>query len=76
MTTRLEKIVKQHYQYRDKFPQVRMLSKLMRVRQSEIIELAEDSEVLDVIVGIRSGNGIGEFENIGDYQIEYYGEEE
>ena len=55
---------------------VRALAQEFKVSQKVIRDIVEDSEnKLDLIVGIRCGNGIGEFERQGDYRVEWIGED-
>lgn len=48
---------------------VREAARKFRVRQSKILEIAEDLDYC-VNVGLRVGNGIWKHENIGDYELE------
>lgn len=50
---------------------VREAAKSLRLRQAEILHLADESERLDLITAYRAGNGIGAITRQGDYQIEY-----
>lgn len=73
-----DKIAKHVASSENGFVEVRKLARRFRVRQQEIIEAAEDSaangEPLDIIVGFRNHSGHCFEEKIGDYQIEWYGE--
>jgi hypothetical protein len=70
-----EKVRKLAAEYADKpwteWPTVREIAKRFKTTQNSIISIAEDSEELDLIVGMRCGNGMGEFDNKGDYKIEH-----
>lgn len=55
------------------WPTVRELAKRYRCRQDVIIDMVDQHESLDLIVGMRAGNGHGEFECKGDYRVEWYG---
>ncbi len=54
---------------------VRSLAKRLRVPQDTIIDMVEGSSDLDLIVGIRCGNGVAEFGNKGDHQVEWIRED-
>lgn len=56
------------------WPKVRDLAKRFRIRQAEVLSMIEDSPELDLLVAFRSGGGVGELEDKGDYRVEYYGE--
>lgn len=54
------------------FPTVRYVARRLQLRQSEIVELADVDEHIDLLIGVQiQGMGTGEFDNIGDYQLEY-----
>jgi len=54
---------------------VRYIARKFRLKQSDVIDMAEDSLILNYNVGIRTHSGIGEYDNIGDYTLEYIGNE-
>ena len=54
---------------------VRYVARKFRLKQSDVIDMAEDSLILNYNVGIRTHSGIGEYNNIGDYTLEYIGNE-
>ena len=54
---------------------VREAARRLGLRQDEVIEMVEASEGLDLLVGIRTNNGIGTYDCKGDYQIEWFQEE-
>lgn len=51
---------------------VRDAAKQLKLTQDDIIDLAEDAEHLDLIVGFRTYSGIVVHKKQGDYKIEYY----
>lgn len=51
---------------------VRDAAKNLKLIQDDIIDLVDEVENLDLIVGIRTPVGIGTHDNKGDYRIEYY----
>lgn len=67
------------YAYRDlphgQWPKVRDLARSLSVRQQEVLDMAEDSESLDICIGLRCGGGYAVEDRIGDYSIEWVGEE-
>lgn len=54
---------------------IRELAKRYHLSQKIILEMVEDCDDLDLIVGFRTYSGYGEFDNQGDYLVEWYGEE-
>ena len=56
------------------WPKVRDLARRYRIRQADVLAMIEDSEELDLLVAFRSGGGVGELDDKGDYRVEYYGE--
>jgi len=56
------------------WPTVAELARSLRCKQIEIRNAAEESERLDLIVGLRSGNGSFEFAD-SDCLVEYIPEE-
>lgn len=60
------------------FPTVRYFARRYKLKQNDIIDMVESSEVLDLVVGfqIGGGEGYGSFDREGDYRVEYIGEED
>jgi len=54
-----------------KLPMVSYLAKKFMTTQDNIIGMAEDSEHLDIVAGLRSGGGIMSFAK-GEQRIEWY----
>lgn len=54
------------------WPTVRELAMRYRCKQDDIIDMVDDHENLDLIVGMRTGSGYGEFDTKGDYRVEWY----
>lgn len=50
---------------------VREAAESLRLRQTEILELADHSDKLDLITAYRTGAGMGAIARQGDYQIHY-----
>jgi len=50
---------------------VREAAQKLRLRQTEILELVEASERLDLITAYRVGGGLGQITRQGDYQLQY-----
>lgn len=50
---------------------VRQAAQALRLRQADILELAENSDKLELITAYRTGAGIGTIARQGDYQIHY-----
>lgn len=55
---------------------VREAAQNLRLRQAEVLELAEHSDKLDLITGYRVGGGLGQITREGDYQTQYLLEQE
>lgn len=53
---------------------VRELARRFHVKQFEILLVCDDCDELEPAVGIKVGSGYFEFESVGDYIVEYYGE--
>ncbi len=56
------------------YPTVRELARRLRVTQMAVSDAVEDSELLDLIVGIRVNGAAGGFARVGDYRVEWVGE--
>ena len=54
------------------WPTIRELAVRYRIKQNTVIDIVESHENLDLIVGMKTYNGYGEFENKGDYRVEWY----
>lgn len=50
---------------------VRQAAQSLRLRQADILELADHSDKLEVITGYRAGSGRGAIARQGDYQLHY-----
>ena len=50
-------------------PEIRYLARRLHIKQCDVLQLCEDLD-LNVNIGIQCGNGIGEFDRIGDYTVE------
>ena len=55
---------------------VRQAAQSLRLRQADILELADHSDKLELITGYRTGSGMGAIARQGDYQIQYLLEQE
>ena len=51
---------------------IRELAIKLNISQKIVFELAIDQPGLDILVAAKSYAGIGEYESMGDYQIEFY----
>jgi hypothetical protein len=49
---------------------IRELARKFRIRQSDVLDMIEDSPDLGYNVGVRINNGIAEYKNIGDYTVD------
>ena len=65
----LVKIVRAQQDTQDGPPSIRSLSRRLRMKQSEVLDMCED-ESLNVNIGIQCPNGVGLCDRIGDYTIE------
>lgn len=55
---------------------VRDIAKTLRLRQQQVEELVEDTPELDLCVGFKAGSGgIAEFDKLGDYLVEFIGQD-
>lgn len=54
------------------WPTVRDMAKKFKCTQTMIIDIVESSDNLDLIVGMKTYDGFGEFDRKGDYRIEWY----
>lgn len=50
---------------------IKQAAQTLRLRQAEILELAEHSERLELITAYRTGAGMGQIARQGDYMIQY-----
>ncbi len=55
-------------------PTVKELARRYRVRQCDVVDALEDCESVCMNVGVEIGNGVWEYESIGDYNFEWVGE--
>lgn len=56
------------------WPCIRDLARKLRITQQDVLEIAEDTQTLNVCVGVRGGQGgIGSYGSVGDYLIEWMG---
>lgn len=55
------------------WPTVAELARRYKVKQSDIVDIAEGHDNLDLIVGMRTGSGHGAFATIGEYRVEWFG---
>lgn len=61
--------------YSNMLPTIRDLARRYKVRQDDIIDMVEDCETLDLIVGHQiPGTGYSTFDTNGDFKVEYVGE--
>lgn len=66
------------HERRDKgtiYPTVRQAAKRFKCRQQDVLDcidgcVPEGFEYFDIAVGMRTGSGVGDFDNEGDYLIE------
>lgn len=50
---------------------VRALARRYQLSQRDLVELVEGDPELDLLVGVRCGNGTAAYERLGDCQVEY-----
>ena len=55
-------------------PTVRQLAKRYRMSQGKILTLIEDADDLDYNVAIATGSAMVDYDNIGDYTVEFCGD--
>lgn len=54
------------------WPTVRELASRYHCTQDEIVGIVEDCKHLDLIVGMVTYSGHGDFDNQGDYRVEWF----
>lgn len=70
--SRLESLVSETgHRPTDQQPTVADYARRLGVRQQTVVDLAEDSQSLDVLTGERAGNGVAAIRRIGNWQLEF-----
>lgn len=59
-----------------KWPTIRDLAKRFGLSQQTTLEIVEDSDRLDLCVGVGVNGGAARFERVGDYRVEWIGGDE
>ena len=54
-------------------PTVRQLARRYRVKQQDVVDALEYHDLVCMNVGLGIGNGVHEYESIGDYNFEWMG---